>query len=58
MTTDLTPRDRAVLAALAAGRGVVVGGRILIDGLPLADQFVAARLGAAGLLDVPADRAA
>lgn len=51
MTTDLTPRDRAVLAAMAAGRGIVVNDRILIDGLPLADQFVAARLVAAGLLD-------
>ena len=51
MTTDLTPRDRAVLAAMAAGRGIVVNDRILVDGLPLADQFVAARLVAAGLLD-------
>lgn len=53
MTTDLTPREHAVLAAIAAGRGVVLGGRILIDGLPLADQFVAARLVAAGLLGGP-----
>ncbi|MCD2188201.1 hypothetical protein [Actinomycetospora soli] len=63
MTTTLAPaaalsaRDRAVLAAIAAGRGTVVAGRILVDGLPLADQFVAARLRAAGLLDAP-DRAA
>ncbi len=49
----LSPRDRAVLAAIAAGRGAVVAGRILVDGLPLADQFVAARLRAAGLLDAP-----
>ncbi|WP_433803617.1 hypothetical protein [Actinomycetospora sp. CA-084318] len=53
----LSARDRAVLAAIAAGRGTVVAGRILVDGLPLADQFVAARLRAAGLLHAP-DRAA
>ncbi|MEJ2870570.1 hypothetical protein WCD74_22585 [Actinomycetospora sp. OC33-EN08] len=53
MSTDITPRDRAVLAALAAGRGTIVAGRILIDGVPLADQFVAARLRAAGLLVEP-----
>jgi hypothetical protein len=51
MTTDLSPRERAVLAAIAAGRGAVLGGRIVIDGLPLADQFVLARLVAAGILD-------
>jgi len=50
-TTDqLSRRDRAVLAAVAAGRGTVVAGRLLVDGLPCADQFVAARLRAAGLL--------
>lgn len=49
----LSARDRAVLAAIASGRGTVVGGRILVDGLPLADQLVAARLRAAGLLDAP-----
>jgi hypothetical protein len=47
---QLSRRDRAVLAAVAAGRGTVVTGRLLIDGLPCADQFVAARLRAAGLL--------
>jgi hypothetical protein len=47
---QLSRRDRAVLAAVAAGRGVVVAGRLLIDGLPCADQFVAARMRAAGLL--------
>ncbi len=46
----LSRRDRAVLAAVTAGRGTVVAGRLLIDGLPCADQFVAARLRAAGLL--------
>lgn len=49
---QLSRRDRAVLAAVAAGRGTVVAGRLLIDGLPCADQFVAARLRAAGLLAV------
>ena len=47
---QLSRRDRAVLAAVAAGRGTVVAGRLLIDGLPCADQFVAARMRAAGLL--------
>jgi hypothetical protein len=49
-TLDLSRRDRAVLAAVAAGRGTVTGGRLLIDGLPCADQFVAARLRAVGVL--------
>jgi hypothetical protein len=49
-TDQLSRRDRAVLAAVAAGRGSVVAGRLLIDGLPCADQFVAARLRAGGLL--------
>jgi hypothetical protein len=47
----LSRRDRAVLAAVAAGRGTVTAGRLLIDGLPCADQFVAARLRAAGVLE-------
>lgn len=47
---QLSRRDRAVLAAVAAGRGTVDAGRLLIDGLPCADQFLAARLRAAGLL--------
>jgi hypothetical protein len=50
ITDQLSHRDRAVLAAVAAGRGTVVAGRLLVDGLPCADQFVAARLRAAGLL--------
>ena len=49
-TVELSRRDHAVLAAVAAGRGTVTAGRLLIDGLPCADQFVAARLRAAGLL--------
>ncbi|MCD2196697.1 hypothetical protein LQ327_25325 [Actinomycetospora endophytica] len=48
---QLSRRDRAVLAAVAAGRGTVTAGRLLIDGLPCADQFVAARLRAAGVLE-------
>ncbi|MDL5156623.1 hypothetical protein [Actinomycetospora termitidis] len=55
MTTDLattlTARDRAVLATLASGRGALVGDRILVDGVPLADQFVVMRLRDAGLLE-------
>jgi hypothetical protein len=47
---QLSRRDRAVLAAVAAGRGTVVAGRLHIDGLSCADQFVGARLRAAGLL--------
>lgn len=50
----LSHRDRAVLAAVAAGRGTVTAGRLLIDGLPCADQFVAARLRAAGVLEARA----
>jgi hypothetical protein len=51
---QLSRRDRAVLAAVAAGRGTITSGRLLIDGLPCADQFVAARLRAAGLLSTQA----
>jgi len=43
-------RDRAVLAAVAAGRAAVVGGTLLIDGRYSADQFALGRLAAAGLL--------
>lgn len=48
----LDPRSRAVLRAVAAGRGAVAGGHLLIDGLHCTDQFVVARLAAAGLLAV------
>jgi hypothetical protein len=48
----LDPRSRAVLRAVAAGRGAVAGGHLLIDGLHCTDQFVVARLAAAGLVAV------
>lgn len=57
MTTStvspLSHRDRAVLRAVAAGRcvlGGVRGAAMLVDGLCCADQFVGARLTAAGLI--------
>lgn len=57
MTTStaspLSHRDRSVLRAVAAGRCALTGpGReaLLVDGLCCADQFVAARLTAAGLI--------
>jgi len=55
-TTIFTPisnRDRAVLRAIAAGRGVVSGASgnpLTIDGFCCADQFAKARLTAAGLI--------
>lgn len=52
-TADAPPashRDRAILAAVAAGRCVAVGSSLHIDGCPCADQFAAARLRAAGWL--------
>ena len=54
MNATLTPisrRDRAVLAAVAAGRAVVEAGALLIDGRYSADQFALVRLAHAGLLD-------
>jgi hypothetical protein len=47
---SLTRRDKAVLAAVAAGRGTVAGGALLIDGRCCSDQFAFSRLRAAGLL--------
>ena len=47
MTTALTPRDRAVLRAVRAGRCQVSGGagvRLTVDGLGCSDQFVGRRL--------------
>ncbi len=49
-TSPLSRRDRAVLAAVAAGRGAVSAGGLLIDGLRCADQFALARLAGSGLL--------
>lgn len=51
----ITPRDRAVLLAVAAGRCTVspdAGHGLLIDGRPCADQFVAGRLVREGLVSV------
>lgn len=49
-TSSLSRRDRSVLVAVAAGRGAVSAGSLLIDGLRCADQFAVARLADAGLL--------
>lgn len=55
MTTStsapLSHRDRAVLRAVAAGRCALVWPTLLVDGLCCADQFLCARLTAAGLID-------
>lgn len=51
--TDLDPRDRAVLRAVAAGRCELTGASgqtLVIDGLCFADQFTGRRLAAAGLI--------
>lgn len=49
-TSAISRRDRAVLAAVAAGRAAVQGGVLMIDGRYSADQFALARLSGAGLL--------
>jgi hypothetical protein len=50
-TATLTPRDRSVLRAVAAGRcGQPGPGFLTVDGLALADQFAGLRLRAAGLI--------
>lgn len=47
----LTPRDRSVLRAVAAGRcGQPGPGFLTVDGMALADQFAGLRLSAAGLI--------
>jgi hypothetical protein len=51
----VSPRDRAVLLAVAAGRATVSsdpGGALLIDGHPCTDQFAGRRLVEAGLMEV------
>lgn len=48
--STVSHRDRAVLAAVAAGRAAVQGGVLMIDGRFNADQFALARLSGAGLL--------
>ena len=45
-------RDRAILAAVGAGRCVVAGTALLVDGRCCADQFAGARLRAAGWIEV------
>jgi hypothetical protein len=54
-TPTISPRDRAVLLAVAAGRCTVSpdpGGGLLIDGRPCTDQFAGRRLVRAGLVGV------
>ncbi|GAA1277295.1 hypothetical protein [Saccharothrix xinjiangensis] len=46
----LTPRDRAVLRAVAAGRCAYAAGALLVDGIGCCDQFVGPRLVRAGLI--------
>ncbi|ONI80639.1 hypothetical protein ALI22I_46110 [Saccharothrix sp. ALI-22-I] len=49
-TTTITPRDRAVLRAVAAGRCVYAAGTLLVDGICCCDQFIGPRLVRAGLI--------
>ncbi|QFZ17956.1 hypothetical protein [Saccharothrix syringae] len=49
-TTTITPRDRAVLRAVAAGRCAYASGTLLVDGICCCDQFVGPRLVRAGLI--------
>lgn len=51
----LTPRDRSVLRAVAAGRCARPGpGSLTVDGMALADQFAGLRLVDAGLITTAA----
>lgn len=50
MDAQLTPRDRAVLRAVAAGRCEFHAGRLLVDGIGCCDQFIGRRLANAGLI--------
>ena len=51
----LTPRDRSVLRAVAAGRcGQPGTGFLTVDGVALADQFAGLRLVDAGLITATA----
>lgn len=50
MDTTITPRDRAVLRAVAAGRCEYAAGALLVDGIGCCDQFVGPRLARAGLI--------
>ena len=46
----LTPRERSVLRAVAAGRCRSSAGALTVDGLHFSDQFAARRLADAGLI--------
>jgi hypothetical protein len=46
----LTPRERAVLRAVAAGRCRSSSGALTVDGLHFSDQFAARRLANEGLI--------
>ncbi|MFT7838673.1 hypothetical protein Q5530_21235 [Saccharothrix sp. BKS2] len=50
MDTTITPRDRAVLRAVADGRCVYAAGTLLVDGIGCCDQFAGPRLVRAGLI--------
>jgi hypothetical protein len=50
----LTPRERAVLRAVAAGRCRSSSGALTVDGLHFSDQFAARRLGNDGLITMAA----
>ncbi|MFC5136892.1 hypothetical protein ACFPK1_01495 [Actinomycetospora rhizophila] len=53
ITVPTTGRDRAILAAIAAGRVAVASGTgfaLTVDGCCCADQFAGTRLKAAGLI--------
>jgi hypothetical protein len=49
-TTTITPRDRAVLRAVAAGRCAYAAGTLLVDGICCCDQFLGPRLVREGLI--------
>jgi hypothetical protein len=52
-SSPLSPRDLAVLRAVAAGRcemPAAAGGSLTVDGLCFCDQFVGPRLASAGLI--------
>ena len=51
-TATLTPRDRAVLRAVAAGRCEIssTSRALVVDGLCFSDQFAGSRLTRAGLI--------
>ena len=52
VATVVSRRDRAILAAVDAGRCVVMGTALLVDGRCCADQFAGARLRSAGWIEL------